>query len=78
MLLIRSRDQTSVANSVNASPNHSKAEVEQEEPRAAPQAPTLEQTVRALHSVGSSQRAIARELSIDRRKVKQIIDRGAA
>jgi hypothetical protein len=40
-------------------------------------APTLAHTVRAWHDAGRSQRAIARELSIDRRKVKQIIDRSA-
>jgi hypothetical protein len=40
-------------------------------------APTLAQTVRAWHDAGRSQRAIARELSIDRRKVKQIIERAA-
>ena len=39
---------------------------------------TLEQTVQARHGEGRSQRAIARELNIDRRKVKQIIDRIAA
>ena len=37
-------------------------------------APTLAQTVRAWHDAGRSQRGIARELSIDRRKVKQIIE----
>ena len=37
-------------------------------------APTLEQTVRARHEAGHSQRAIARELNIDRRKVKGILD----
>lgn len=36
-------------------------------------APTLEQTVRDLHHAGRSQRAIARDLSIDRRKVRHII-----
>ena len=35
-------------------------------------APTLEQTVRRRHEAGLSQRAIAREFSIDRRKVKRI------
>ncbi|MFY9934494.1 MAG: hypothetical protein WAK82_41455 [Streptosporangiaceae bacterium] len=40
-------------------------------------APTLEQTVRACHKAGHSQRAIARELNIDRRKVKHIIDQAA-
>jgi hypothetical protein len=41
-----------------------------------PSAASLEQAVRARHSAGHSQRAIARDLSVDRRKVKQIIDRG--
>jgi hypothetical protein len=36
--------------------------------------PSLDQTVRAWHTAGRSQRAIARELDIDRRKVKRIID----
>jgi hypothetical protein len=40
-------------------------------------APSVEQTVRAWHSVGRSQRAIARELNLDRRKVKRIIDQTA-
>ena len=40
-------------------------------------APTLEQTVRARHEAGQSQRAIARELNIDRRKVKRILDQAA-
>ena len=39
--------------------------------------PSREQTIRAWHKAGHSQRAIARELNIDRRKVKQIIDRAA-
>ena len=43
-------------------------------PPALPQAPSPEQTIRAWHSAGHSQRAIARELNIDRRKVKQIIE----
>ena len=38
----------------------------------------LEQTVRAWHNAGHSQRAIARELNIDRRKVKQILERDDA
>ena len=40
-------------------------------------APTLEQTVRARHEAGQSQRAIAREFNIDRRKVKRILDQAA-
>jgi DNA-binding CsgD family transcriptional regulator len=38
----------------------------------------MEQTVRGWHAEGRSQRAIARDLNIDRRKVKQIIDGQAA
>jgi hypothetical protein len=37
-------------------------------------APAVEQTVRAWHNTGRSQRAIARELGRDRRKIKRIID----
>jgi Protein of unknown function (DUF2637) len=45
---------------------------------AAPgEVPSVEQTVRAWHNTGRSQRAIARELNIDRRKVKRIIDHAA-
>jgi DNA-binding transcriptional regulator LsrR (DeoR family) len=43
-------------------------------PSASTEAPGLEQAVRAWHNAGHSQRAIARELNIDRRKVKRIID----
>jgi hypothetical protein len=39
--------------------------------------PTLEQTVRDLHNAGHSQRAIARDLSLDRRKVRNIIGTAA-
>jgi hypothetical protein len=46
-------------------------------PPALGEAPSVEQTVRAWHTAGHSQRAIARELNIDRRKVKRIIDRAA-
>jgi hypothetical protein len=37
-------------------------------------APTLEEAVRDLHAAGRSQRSIARDLNLGRRKVKQIID----
>ncbi len=51
--------------------------LEQDAPPALTAAPTLEQTVRAWHQAGHSQRAIARELNIDRRKVKRILDQAA-
>ena len=40
-------------------------------------APTLEQRVQARHAAGQSQRAIARELQIDRRKVKRIVEQAS-
>jgi hypothetical protein len=40
-------------------------------------APTLEQIVRERHEAAHSQRAIARELNLDRRKVKRILDQAA-
>jgi len=49
----------------------------QGEPPARPGPPTLEQTVRAWHEAGRSQRAIARDLNLDRRKVRRILDQAA-
>ena len=49
----------------------------QEAPPELTAAPTLEQTVRTRHDAGQSQRAIAREFNIDRRKVKRILDQAA-
>jgi hypothetical protein len=49
----------------------------QDAPPELPVAPTLEQTVHARYEAGLSQRAIANELNIDRRKVKRILDRAA-
>jgi len=40
------------------------------------EAPSLEQTIRAWHKAGRSQRAIAGEVDLDRRKVKRILDEG--
>jgi hypothetical protein len=42
-------------------------------PAALPAVPDLEQTIRDWHGAGHSQRAIARQLNIDRRKVKRAI-----
>jgi hypothetical protein len=74
MLLIR------VENSQRApaaDESHAAPVAEQDVPPPLIEAPTVEQAVRAWHDAGRSQRAIARELSIDRRKVKQIIERAA-
>lgn len=50
---------------------------QQDLPPLVPDASTLERTVRDRHGAGHSQRAIARDLSIDRRKVKRIIEQAA-
>ena len=49
----------------------------EEAPLEVPSAPTLERAIRARHEAGLSQRAIARELNLDRRKVKRILDQAA-
>ena len=46
----------------------------QDAPLELPVAPALEQTVRERHQASHSQRAIARELNLDRRRVKRILD----
>jgi uncharacterized protein DUF2637 len=46
-------------------------------PLALTDAPSIEQTVRAWHQAGHSQRAISRQFGIDRRKVKRILDQAA-
>jgi hypothetical protein len=78
MLLIKSHHATVADHCAGGMPSTSQSEVKHSEPAEVPSTPTLEQTVRALHGPGTSQRSIVRELSIDRRKVKQIIDRSAA
>jgi hypothetical protein len=43
----------------------------------APDVPALEHTVRERYDAGHSQRSIARDLKIDRRKVKRIVEQSA-
>ena len=61
MLLVRTANRA-------ATPADQRAPVDQ------PAEPALEEAVRALHQSGASQRAIARELNIDRRKVKRMLN----
>ncbi len=77
MLLIRTRHQGDGHRSAGKTPNQPIQALAQNEPPV-PTPPPLEHMVRAWHREGRSQRAIARGLNIDRRKVKQIIDRDAA
>jgi hypothetical protein len=78
MLLIRTHQRASFSSADDATPNHSGPPTSQAEPPVVPTISTLEHTVRTWHNEGRSQRSIARDLNIDRRKVKQIIDCNAA
>jgi hypothetical protein len=75
MLLVRKHRQADAEDSADTVASQDVPTLAHDEPRAVL---SLEQTVRERHSVGHSQRAIALELGIDRRKVKKIIDREAA
>jgi hypothetical protein len=48
-----------------------------DEPAESTEPPTLDQVVRARYAAGESQRAISRDLNIDRRKIKRMIDQPA-
>ncbi len=77
MTLIRTERLVIVAPSPSASGSHPTPIADHRAPPALAEAPSLEHTVRAWHDAGHSQRAIARELNIDRRRVKRIIDHAA-
>jgi hypothetical protein len=51
--------------------------VEQDVPLVVPDVPALVRSVREMHDAGHSQRAIARDLNIDRRNVKRLIEQAA-
>ena len=77
MMLIRTGRSTR-AGGAGAEPPYQPAQPPaQEAPLELSAAPGLEPTVRARYEAGHSQRAIAPELDIDRRKVKRILDPAA-
>jgi hypothetical protein len=78
MLLIRKHHEADSAFGAAETTTDVSHDVAQAEPPVVQETPMLEQSVRDLHTAGHSQRSIARDLNIDRRKVKQIIDREAA
>ncbi len=77
MTLIRNRHQADPVPAPAMTINPHAPIAAHDAPAALERGPTLEQTVLALHQADHSQRAIARELSIDRRKIKHIIDQRA-
>jgi hypothetical protein len=74
MMLIRTQRQGTTEPSFGARPNQPAPGLTQDSPPGLPLRPSLEQTIRDWHDAGQSQRAIARALDIDRRKVKRAID----
>jgi Protein of unknown function (DUF2637) len=77
MVVIRASNDQGEVLAIHAAASHAKAPSSLDVPPVPTSAPTLAQTVQAWHDAGRSQRAIARELNIDRRKVKQIIEHAA-
>lgn len=77
MMLIRTAQYDRRGNSDATGESHAAPPLEQATPPALTAAPALEQTVRTWYQAGYSQRAIARELNIDRRKVKRILEEAA-
>jgi hypothetical protein len=72
MTLIRTRRGARASDAEPELRHQTAPQLEQEAPLELSVAPTVEQTVLARCEAGQSQRAIARDLDIDRRKVKRI------
>ena len=77
MMLIRTGHKTSEGYARPESQNQAGTPLRHDAPLELSAAPTLEQAVCARYEAGHSQRAIARELNLDRRKVKRILDQAA-
>ena len=77
MTLIRTENGVDTKPASATSVDHPLPLANDDAPPALTEAPSLEQTVRAWYDAGHSQRAIARELSLDRRKIKRMIDHAA-
>lgn len=75
--LIRAERRALAERSPDMAANQPTSATEYRAPDAATDVPSLEQTVRAWHAAGRSQRAIAQELKIDRRRVRRIITENA-
>jgi hypothetical protein len=77
MLLIRKHHNADAAPRANDAPCDVVPALTYPGPPAEQATPTPEEAAWDLYSAGHSQRSIARDLNIDRRKVKQIVDRDA-
>ncbi len=74
MTLIRTESRASAGGESSVRVSHTLPIGDHDAPSALAAAPGMAQTVRNWHEAGHSQRAMARELNIDRRKVRRIID----
>lgn len=77
MMLIRTEHGTTGEPTTDEAEGHAASPAKRDVPPEPLRAPTLEQTIRGRYEAGDSQRAIARELKIDRRKVKRIVEQPA-
>jgi hypothetical protein len=74
LTLIRTETRASIVPATTEDMGHGAPLEGHDGPLALTEAPSLECTVIAWYNAGRSQRAIARELNIDRRKVRRILD----
>jgi hypothetical protein len=74
MMLIRSIHRVGVEHVPHAAGHELAPHAEHDAPPVAPDVPTLEHAVRERYDAGHSQRSIARDLKIGRRKVKRIVE----
>jgi hypothetical protein len=74
MTLIRTESRAIALPTHPAHMRHPEPIAKDDVPLVLREAPSVEQTVRAWHRAGHSQRAIARELNVDRRKIKRILE----
>jgi hypothetical protein len=77
MMLIRSTSRASVDHVPHTAGHELAPQAGHDAPPMAPDVPALEHTVRERYDAGHSQRAIAHDLKIDRRKVKRIVEQSA-
>jgi hypothetical protein len=77
MTLIRTEPRASTASAPAVDMAHAAPLLGLDGPPVPAGPPGVEETVRAWHQGGNSQRAISRQFGIDRRKVKRILDQAA-
>jgi hypothetical protein len=77
MMLIRTEQGATGEPATDEPESHTAASAKRDAPLEPLETPSLEHAVRVRYEAGDSQRAIARELKIDRRKVKRIVEQTA-